>query len=153
MKFDYKAYEVQPFPGQPKPGVVFRPVVKLRILGTKSQIPFRGLIDTGADMTVIPMNIADFVGVAMMSSHPGAALGVGGEIEVAYGKVLLQIDFGKNEHRWCATVGVARESWTEAVLGHLGFVQFFDATFFGEQRVVELKRNKLPFEATRLPKP
>jgi hypothetical protein len=112
-----------------------------------------GLVDSGADMTVLPKAIAEFVGAAMLSSNPGFALGVGGEIELAYGKVLLQIDFGKNTHRWRVTVGIAEETWTEAVLGHAGFLQFFDATFFGEKRALQLKRNKLPFGSADLPNP
>jgi hypothetical protein len=152
MKFDYKQYEVQSFPGQSNPGIVFRPVLTLRIIGTKSQVSSRSLVDTGADMTVLPKKIASFVGITILSTNPSTALGAGGEIEIAYGNVVLELSSGKKSYRWCATVGISSEPWEEAVLGHVGFLQYFDATFLGEKRAVRLKRNKLLFEAIQLPR-
>lgn len=53
-----------------------------------------------------------------------------GEMSVTYGDILLA------------------EPLQEALLGHRGFLQYFDATFSGAKREVKLRRNAEQFPAT-----
>ncbi len=71
-------------------------------------------------------------------------------MELSYGKVIFELGAGRYIHRWCATVGITSERWAEAILGHVGFLQFFDATFMGHANRIQIKRNKRKLEPVDL---
>lgn len=66
-------------------------------------------------------------------------------MQVPYGKVSIQIKEGVEEYRWSAVVGIVAEPWPEAILGHAGFLQYFDAEFSHIRGVLNLNWNKVAF--------
>lgn len=145
MIFPYWPYAVEPHPAEAHATVIYRPTIPVWLIGTASKALFYGLLDTGADDTVVAGSMADLVGIAVDSEHISAILSASGPMPVAYGTVQLEVRQGKERYRWRARVGVADQPWQEPLLGHHGFLQYFDATFFGGKRQVRLKRNKVAF--------
>lgn len=141
MKFEFIGYAVEESPAQSGAGVVFRPVIPVRILGPESRLLFRGLLDTGADETIITQAMAEVVGATPIANAEGRIISAGGEVRLSYARVGIELGSGPECYRWTATVGVAETEWDEALLGFPGFLEYFDALFLGHALQVELARN------------
>jgi hypothetical protein len=63
-------------------------------------------------------------------------LSAGGEVAVTHVQVAFELSQGEDRFRWPAVVGVAEQSWDEALLGFRGFLEYFDAFFRGQLLVV-----------------
>jgi hypothetical protein len=53
MKFHYAEYFVDPSPAAPSRHSLFRPVIRVRMIGPSGSRKIWGLLDTGADETYI----------------------------------------------------------------------------------------------------
>ena len=134
MTFDYINFEVDPSPTNPI-GMFRRPELVLRLRGDRSDEYAMALVDTGADECVLPLSLADSLGVAVDPSKSIRAAGAGGQlIELLPGLVELEIADGSESYCWHAVVGFARFESPEhesTCLGHVGALEFFTATFDG----------------------
>jgi hypothetical protein len=148
MRFPYTAYEVESTPAQPHISVVYRPVIPFRVVGTGGAAVFYGLLDSGADETILPRAMAEFVGAVINPSQTALATSASGEMTVAYGKVTLEVGKGRGRYRWRAIVGVVDQPWEAAILGPAGFLHYFNAAFSWQKREVRLMRNTVALPAT-----
>jgi len=144
VNFPYGQYEVAPSTADPDLTVVFRPVIPVRVIGPAGAAAFYGLLDTGADQTVLPKALADLIGVTGNPARAATLLSASGEMSVTYTNVAFELGRGRGKVYWSATVAIIEEAWQEVVLGHAGFLEYFDATFFGVRRQVRLRRNTRP---------
>lgn len=144
MIFDYTTYEVDCSPTNPS-GLVRRPEVLLRVGGETASKSVLALVDTGADERVLPLSLAERIGVAVDDSHAMQAAGVGGQlIDLLPGAVELEITNGSESYKWRSFVGFARFQDPEdecAILGHVGALEYFTATFDGEVHRLSLVPN------------
>jgi hypothetical protein len=143
MKFEYNAIlSLAPDTGEPM--VIFRPEVRLRIHGANGSEEFLALLDTGADNTILPESIARDLEIPLTPCKGPAATAFGGqEISLSYGNVDLELVHPEGNLRWTLQVYfVAGDSDKETlILGHQGFLEFFTATFNGEEFSVVLEAN------------
>ncbi|MEX0678230.1 MAG: aspartyl protease family protein [Pirellulales bacterium] len=144
MRFAYGRYEVEPTPSQPGAAIIYRPVIPIRVIGFGADAVFYGLLDTGADETLLTEEMAELVGMEVDASRTAIVTSASGEMSVSYGDVTLEVGRGRARYRWRTTAGVVKQPWREAILGHMGFLRYFDVTFFGETREVRLTRNAMP---------
>ena len=123
---------------------VFRPLVKVRVIGPSGDYDILTWVDTGADDTVLLSGIPQAIGVTGLSS-PVLIDGIGGKVAVRFGTVDLEIGDGQTVYRWSAYVGFydSNPSPGPPVLGLKGFLQYFTAIFDGQQRSLELVPNNL----------
>ena len=136
MIYRYTEYIVEPTPTIPD-GVIHRPQVFLRIAGPDSELFMLALVDTGADETIVPLSVAEEIGVELDMAQQSKAGGVTGQhIALIPGSVELEI-LGEGEtYKWTSVISFARFESEEdecAILGHAGALQFFTATFDGER--------------------
>ena len=61
----------------------------------------------------------------------------------SFARVTLRLTDGREYREWPAWVGFVTGPLHKSVLGYAGCLQFFDATFFGEDEVAELLANSL----------
>ena len=54
MRFDYAKREVDPLPGELGTQLIHEPIVVVRFIGPGGTYLIRGLLDTGASMTLVP---------------------------------------------------------------------------------------------------
>jgi hypothetical protein len=138
MRFPNRPFAIEPTPSQPDATTIYRPFVPLRVIGSTGSVTLLGLLDTGADETVMPALLVSQIGVTL---DPGASArfrGVGGHVVTAsYGTVDLEVSRGRRSYRWPATVAFLEGS-NMVILGHGGFLQHFTATFSGPRRQVTL---------------
>jgi hypothetical protein len=101
-------------------------------------------VDTGADNTIFPLSVAHDLGIPVASATGPAAHAFGGqEIALSYADVELELVHADGRLRWLAHVYFLAGNMEEEtiILGHQGFLDYFTATFMGEQCVLELEPN------------
>jgi hypothetical protein len=103
------------------------------------------LVDTGADECVLPLSVGEAIGVRLNPDETILASGVGGDLlELIPGDVEFELLTGEESYRWQARVGFARFENPEdecAILGHIGALELFIATFDGENHCGTLLPN------------
>jgi hypothetical protein len=143
VKFPYRAYEVEPTPASgAEDGYIYRPVIPFTLTGPLGSLDFYGLLDTGADETYITRRMAERLGLVIEDAEAYVIDSAGGEVTVAYATATIELTDGTELHRWQATIGITDQEWSEAILGHGGFLEFFDALFRGHKHEAEFIRNE-----------
>ena len=140
-------YQDEPLPGPPPPSLLagatvrWRPLVPLIVVGPTGQrrVFPRALLDPGADDTVLPLALAALLGIALLADSGHGLRWRGQGYSLRFGKVVLEFSDGSLVWRWPATVGFSPAPIRYPILGNAGCLQFFDARFRGEDRIVELE--------------
>lgn len=139
IRYPYQSYPIRGA-GMPRHVIVHRPVIPLRIVGTSGHLEFRGLVDTGADDTLFPEAVIDQLGIAIPPGDRAVIVGIEGSTTVVrYGTVDLMLPGPGGGYRWSARVGF--HAGFRIVLGHVGFLEYFTATFNGRSRQLTLTPN------------
>jgi hypothetical protein len=121
-----------------------RPVIAVAVIGPAATWSGDGLVDTGAEDTVFPEWIASRAGIDLTSAPTGTAGGVGtGVYPVRYAEVPLRITDNLERREWRAWVGFTAAPLRRPLLGIVGFLQFYTATFHGDREELELTVNTL----------
>jgi hypothetical protein len=118
--------------------------VAVRVTGPSDTKLRDGLLDTGADDTVFTEALAALLGVDLRHAEERqlALAGRPQPIRCRYAHVRLRITDGLREtYEWTAVVGFAATPLSYNLLGHAGFLQYFDAEFRGADREVILTPN------------
>jgi hypothetical protein len=146
MKFPYREY-LSVFPGTSDYRLILRPIITIRVVGTKSDARWDALVDSGADETLFPMSLAEALGVELDQQLVSEAAGISGDrLKIRYGNVELRIEDGEDIIAWNTAVGFVdfgSPSDEVIILGHGGCLDFFTATFDGEKAELELVPNSL----------
>src|SRR3989338_7597233 len=105
MIFPYRQYEVEPTPGRSE-DFIFRPVVPVRVRGPRGAQVILGLVDTGADVTVLPSFLLPLIGADDLDAELAQFSGVGGQkVTVRYSHVNLSLEHPDGSHQWSAKIG------------------------------------------------
>jgi hypothetical protein len=123
--------------------IVPRPLLAVLITGPSGCHLHDGLLDTGADETILDPSLATVIGVDLSQAVVRNVHLVGrGAIRCRYAPVKLRITDGILEtYEWEAIVGFAPFPLVRNLLGFGGFLQFFDANFRGAAEEVILFPN------------
>jgi hypothetical protein len=122
----------------------YRPVVRVRLTGPRDSGVWDCLLDTGADETMFREDLAAFIGIDLTGAEERQIKLVGrpASVRCRYAAVQLQITDGRREtYEWMAVIGFAATPLKYNLIGHGGFLQFFDAEFRGADRAVVLIPN------------
>jgi hypothetical protein len=145
MRFRYWPYDVGISPSRPE-GILYRPVVPVRIIGRSGSARLLALVDTGSDDTLFARSIGETIGARIDQEPSWAIQGIGGhEIGAARGEIEIEISDGRSVLRWLQPVGFLSMPTSEdelAVLGHAGFLQYFRASFDSERHELTLRPNR-----------
>jgi hypothetical protein len=146
MRFPYREY-LSVFPGANDYRLILRPVITIRIIGPKSEARWDALVDTGADETLFPISLANLLGVELDQRQTSEAAGISGDrLKIYYGEVDIQIELDQQTVAWRTVVGFVDFGSVDdevIILGQGGCLDFFTATFDGEQAELELVPNSL----------
>jgi len=120
-----------------------RPVVPFRVTGPTGFLVRDGLLDTGADETVLEEWMAGYLGIDLSGTpeQPVNLVGRPGTIACRYATVELLITDFRETFRWSALVGFVPLKLQYQLLGQAGCLEFFDAEFRGPDRAVILTPN------------
>src|SRR5205823_10123717 len=102
-----------PTPGQPA-GLLFRPVIPVRVRGPRGSQVVLALVDTGSDVTVLPAFLLERIGAEVDAAAQAQFRGVGGQLVTAhYSQVELALEQAEGASVWPATVEIGRASCRE----------------------------------------
>jgi hypothetical protein len=144
MRIRYTPYTVRTaVPALGGATLVLRPLLALRITGPSGSRLRDGILDTGADETIVDPSVAPLIGVDSSQAPEREIHLIGrGRIRCRYAPVQLRISDGIAEtYEWDTVVGFAPFPILRALLGFAGFLQFFDADFHGADQEVTLLPN------------
>ena len=117
------------------------------ILGVFGPLGLRfhdGCVDCAADDTIFPLTLARKLGIDLTGALQGEAHPVGGVVvPYVYAAVTLRVSDGMETCEWQATVGFGDLPLRWALLGHAGFLNFFDTDLRGARREVFIAPNSL----------
>ena len=145
MRFRYQSFQA-PHPLWQLGGksTRVRPVLTVTAIGPSGTAVRAGLLDTGADDTVFSTDVAAKLGIDLSQAPQIVSSGVGLVAATVYlAEVQLRITDGREQREWTARVGFTTAPLKRALLGIAGFLEYFDATFFGDREEVELTVNSL----------
>ena len=144
MRFDYTA--ILSFASDTGDAIViFRPEVRIRVRGANGSADFLALVDTGADNTILPEAVARDLGIPLKTGRGPAATAFGGqEIVLSFADVELEVVHPDGNLRWLARVYFVSDDASQEtlILGHQGFLDYFTASFDGEECTLELEPNR-----------
>jgi hypothetical protein len=142
VRFPYRVYEVFATPASgAEDGYIYRPIIPFTLAGPSEALDFFGLVDTGADETYLTRRMADRLGLVVDEATEHIIESASGEVAVRYAQVMIELTDGVESYRWPISVGITDQDWTEAILGHSGFLEYFDVLFRGHEHEVVLTRN------------
>ena len=117
------------------------PIIPLRIKGKKRSIKTTAILDSGADLTLIPKDIAKLLGLDLKGNRENS-LGIGGDVPTIEAKAQIQLGRGSERYRFKIPVLVLdTDQSMHILLGRKGFFDKFRITFDEAKEKVMLKRN------------
>jgi hypothetical protein len=124
--------------------VRYRPIVHVRVFGPLGSRLYDGCLDCAADDSVFPLSLATQLGIDLRGAPQGQAHAVGGlMVAYSYAAVTLRLTDGIDSCEWQTTVGFVNLPMRWALLGHAGFLDFFDTDLRGSRREVAIVPNSL----------
>lgn len=123
---------------------VARPLIPITLIALGGTHLLDGLVDSGSDGILVPDFVAGILGIDLTQAAQETTRGIGGvQVTARYVSVTMRIA-GQNERcEWSALVGFAPLNSRNAILGHLGFLQYFTTILYGDFEMLELTVNAL----------
>jgi hypothetical protein len=131
MEFAYRKTDVED-------GYRYHPCVPIEFsYGDKTFLVSNVLVDTGAEITILPLKIAHVLDIQLDDSKPLRLASAGGGMFVALpSSKKIELSMNKEGCKsiiWKSTVYFS-ESETLALLGHYQCLEYFKVTFHGPER-------------------
>jgi len=120
-----------------KLGLISKPVIPVSVIGPERRIKLFMLLDSGADISMIPYSVGETLGIELDMSTRSEARGIG-ESSVPYvlGRIRLQIE----NYEISARVGWALIEEVPLILGRLDVFEAFAIEFREFEDKILLKR-------------
>jgi len=137
MIFKYKRIDrPAPFP------TIHAPAIPVTIAGKKDSVDVVGLIDSGADFSVIPREMAEIIG-ADLSNKPEEIGGIGGNTKAIETKIKMTITKGHEAYTQTISAYVVEDLQDSfpILIGRSGFFPKFKITFAEKTKKILLKRD------------
>lgn len=133
MKFKYQKVNLpHPFSQE---SFILRPIIAISLRFNKSVIRYEALLDSGADFSIFPIEIAKKLGINLNKSKKIYFSGIDGEpMEGFISKIILEVSDVKYD-----TKIVFSNLGGKAILGQLGFFDKFIVNFDLIKEEIELK--------------
>ena len=139
MSFKYKSIK------RPDGNLVKTPSVPVILAGRSNiKIEFMALIDSGADLSVIPRDVADLLNINM-DGKKDKSIGIGGEVEVINTNMIVNIKKGHEDYSLNVPVQVILgDNKMPIILGRAVFFDEFSITFDQIHDRISLKKVNKP---------
>lgn len=138
MTLSYKYVAVK----RPTGITVKSPMIPVTLIGNSAIKPeVIALLDSGADISIIPKDIAELLNLDL-SGKEITAKGLGGEVKVKESKMQINIKKHHEDYTFIVPVQIILEDKKVPVLlGRVGFFEKFKITFDQNNFLVSLKHN------------
>lgn len=118
-------------------GEVSNPVITVNILTIEGSLPFKFILDTGADCTVLPKYMAQLAGVNLSSCQQDHTYGIGDKpLKVYIGRITVKI----SRYQFPIRCLFAESDTTSLVLGRMDIFNRFNITFDNKNNRIKLTK-------------
>lgn len=107
-------------------GTIYRPMAIVELRGPSRSIPSRMLIDSGADISIIPFAIGEHLGFRRMDGEPELDIYQGGR---RVSCLIRQVEMTIGEFSFTAPVAWSQVFDAPRILGRYGVFQHFSIEF------------------------
>ena len=136
LSFRYKAVK------RPNNKEIKSPSIPITLSGEGGKYRFIALLDSGADISVVPQEVAELLGLDL-SGKREEARGIGGIVPAVQTNINLEVEKGHESYSMNIPVKVLLVSSLEelpVLLGRAGFFDKFVVTFNQRQEKILLKK-------------
>lgn len=142
MEFPYQLVDVESV-STGEMQEITRPEILVGVEGPKRIELVVGLVDTGADYSLLPTSLAASIGVELRPAQGSSVVGVAGHsLGAQVGEVTFILEDGETTLVWTALALFADAvNVRSSIVGRAGFLEFFTATFDGERSLATLEPN------------
>ena len=118
---------------------VLLPIIPVRLKNGEKSLDVGALLDSGADFSAIPVDMAEVLGVRLGKPEPVG--GIGGDVEAHPSRVTVVVLKAHERYEIEIPVMVLpeREDEIQVILGRPGFFERFDITFKERDKTIVLK--------------
>jgi hypothetical protein len=116
------------------------PLVPLTVHGQAASVDVLALVDSGAEYSVLGLDLAERLQISLAASTPATLVGIG-EHEVP--GQMVPVGFQIDKHKWVAQAVISEAANQRAILGQTGIFAFFTVSFRYSKRVIEVRRARL----------
>ena len=137
LTFKYKKIE-----RPPPAGMAYVPYIPLTFTGPNTSIEVMALLDSGADVSAIPKDVAEILGIPLDGKREEIG-GIGGKVGAIESSVNVLVQGSHERYQFNMKVKVIldeHDSKFPIILGRLGFFDKFDITFVERHRKVVLRK-------------
>ena len=139
MSFRYKAIK------RPDGRTIKTPSIPINLIGNSGiKIEAMALIDSGADLSIIPQDIAELLNLNLKEGKDKSR-GIGGEVEVI--NTTMQINVKKVHEDYMLRIPVQvilGDNKIPILLGREGFYNEFEITLYQSEERISLKKLNVP---------
>ena len=110
----------------PSVGKIKRPIAKVELYNKKLNfwVPYTMIVDTGADYTIVPIHLVDFLNINLETETKlTITRGIGGLVNIFLLKGRIKAKVGYFERN--IKLGIINSIKTPALLGRYGFLETF----------------------------
>ena len=114
----------------------------MTFIGPEDSIDIMAILDSGADISVLPMEVGEQLGLDLAKNRSPCS-GIGGEVDTAENHVRVRISQGHENYTFEIPVKVVLDPKASipVLIGRDGFFEKFEITFDEERERISLKRN------------
>ncbi|MBI2667875.1 aspartyl protease family protein [Candidatus Woesearchaeota archaeon] len=138
ITFNYKTIErPDPFPSESAPAI------PITLIGSKDKIDIIGLLDSGADYSVIPKDMAEILGLDLSSKSEEIG-GIGGNVKAIKTKMKINISKGRENYTFLIGVYAVEDDMKDdfpILIGREDFFDKFKITFIESKKKIYIKRD------------
>ncbi len=118
--------------------IIYRPLIPLTLEG-KEKFDVFSILDSGSDITIIPIEIAEFLDIKYVKENEVSGI-TGSSIKAKEGK--LKISFGKGHENYIFEIPilVPDKENLSVIIGRAGFFNQFKITFIESEKRMEFKK-------------
>jgi hypothetical protein len=147
IEFRYHAERVHGAPPPSLPALAtyrWRPMLSLRLIGPGGRSRFfpRVVVDTGSADVIFPWTMATLLGAPLLPASMYQLRWRGTGYPMRFASMTMEISSRTASCRWSAVVAFSSAPIPFPLFGVAGGLEFFDATFRGEDHLVELTPNR-----------
>jgi predicted aspartyl protease len=136
MNFKYKSLPRKDGPPRKTP------TIPVTFIGPEESIDIIAILDSGADISVLPMEVGELLGLDLTKNRSPCS-GIGGEVDTAENQVRVRISQGHENYTFAIPVKVVLDpnASIPVLIGRDGFFEKFEITFDEKRERISLKRN------------
>jgi predicted aspartyl protease len=118
------------------------PTIPVTFIGPEDSIDIMAILDSGADISVLPMEVGEQLGLDLAKNRSPCS-GIGGEVDTSENHVRVRISQGHENYAFDIPVKVVLDPKASipVLIGRDGFLEKFEITFDEKRERISLKRN------------